>query len=107
LQDALAVIALDAARELADRGQLARPEQRPVAAPVARPRQRAIVPDRPDVHGDDEPVGIDWLASSAVPANAFAGTLDGDQSRSPKFIVHARLLSCLATSGVSMDYFMS
>ena len=44
---------------------------------------------------------------SATPADVTCGMLNGSQHQRPKFPVHARLLSCLATSGVSMDLFMT
>ena len=79
----LALIGLDAAGELADRRQLAWSKQRPVAAAPARPREGPIVPDGPDVHGDDEPVGVHWPASSTVPPHLAGGTADGAQHLGP------------------------
>jgi len=75
LEDALAVVAADAPRELTDRRQTPRrAEQRAaVTAATAGPAQRAVVPHRPDVHRDDQPVGVDWPPPPAVPPDLHGG----------------------------------
>ena len=101
LQEGITAVCIDALAELRNGGELARAKATRIVPPIASPRQRSIMPNRPDVHRNNQPIGVG--RATTKPRKGSIRAADRLVDYLPCVAVHsAPPCSCRTMKGVTM-----